>query len=92
MQTLVFGMPLLENKSNELLKALGEKVGECLGLSLYPHHLKNNTKCTLESFCEMTARTAEIINVKNIGIGSDLCLEQPDRCCRVDEKWDLVKK
>ena len=26
----------------------------------------------------MTARTAEIMGVKNIGIGSDLCLNQPD--------------
>ena len=66
------------NKSNELLKALGES-GGMLGLSLYPHHLKDNTNCTLESFCEMTARTAEVMNVKNIGIGSDLCLNQPDR-------------
>ena len=49
-----------------------------LGLSLYAHHLKDSTNCTLESFCEMTARTAEIIGVKNIGIGSDLCLNQPD--------------
>ena len=31
-----------------------------LGLSLYPHHLKNNTDCTLES-CEMVARTVEIL-------------------------------
>ena len=65
------------NKSNDLLKTLGDS-GGMLGLSLYPHHLKNNTNCTLESFCEMTARTAEIMNVENIGIGSDLCLEQPD--------------
>ena len=65
------------NKSNELLKALSES-GGILGLSLYPHHLKNNTNCTLQSFCEMTAKTAEIMNVKNIGIGSDLCLKQPD--------------
>ena len=65
------------NKSSDLLKTLGES-GGMLGLSLYPHHLKNNTECTLESFCEMTARTAEIMNVKNIGIGSDLCLGQPD--------------
>ena len=65
------------NKSNILLKTLGEN-GGMLGLSLYPHHLKNNTDCTLESFCEMVARTAEIMNVKNIGIGSDLCLNQPD--------------
>jgi len=66
------------NKSNDLLKTLGES-GGMLGLSLYPHHLKNNNSCTLESFCEMTAKTAEIMDVKNIGIGSDLCLEQPDR-------------
>ncbi len=68
----------IRNKSNELLKTLGES-GGMLGLSLYPHHLKDNTNCTLESFCEMTARTAEIINIKNIGIGSDLCLNQPDK-------------
>ena len=65
------------NKSNDLLKTLGDS-GGMLGLSLYPHHLKNNTNCSLESFCEMVARTAEIMNVKNIGIGSDLCLKQPD--------------
>ena len=68
----------IRNKSNKLLKTLGES-GGMLGLSLYPHHLKDNTNCTLESFCEMAARTAEIINIKNIGIGSDLCLEQPDK-------------
>ncbi len=72
-----FWHPAKRNKSSDLLKALGES-GGMLGLSLYPHHLKNNTECSLESFCEMAARTAEIMNVKNIGIGSDLCLEQPD--------------
>ena len=66
------------NKSSDLLKTLGES-GGMLGLSLYPHHLKDNTNCTLESFCDMAARTAEIMNIKNIGIGSDLCLKQPDR-------------
>ena len=65
------------NKSNKLLKILSENDG-ILGLSLYPHHLKNGTNCTLESFCEMTAKTAEIMGTKNIGIGSDLCLNQPD--------------
>jgi len=72
-----FWHPAKRNKSNSLLKTLGES-GGMLGLSLYPHHLKNNTNCTLESFCEMTARTADIISFENIGIGSDLCLEQPD--------------
>lgn len=65
------------NKSNDLLKTLSES-GGMLGLSLYPHHLKDNTNCTIESFCEMVARTAEIMDIKNIGIGSDLCLNQPD--------------
>jgi len=67
----------LRNKSNKLLKTLSDS-GGILGLSLYPHHLKDNTNCTLESFCEMVAQTAEIMNLKNIGIGSDLCLNQPD--------------
>ena len=66
------------NKSSELLKTLNDNEG-ILGLSIYPHHLKNNTDCTLESFCEMVAKTAEIMDIKNIGIGSDLCLNQPDK-------------
>jgi len=65
------------NKSTDLLKTLNES-GGMLGLSLYPHHLKDNTNCTIESFCEMVAKTAEIMDIKNIGIGSDLCLNQPD--------------
>ena len=73
-----FWHPAKRNKSSDLLKTLSES-GGILGLSLYPHHLKDNTNCTLESFCEMAARTAEIMNVKNIGIGSDLCLNQPDK-------------
>ncbi len=72
-----FWHPAKRNKSNELLKTLGES-GGMLGLSLYPHHLKNNTNCTIESFCEMVARTTEILSINNIGIGSDLCLKQPD--------------
>ena len=66
------------NKSNDILKALGES-GGMLGLSLYPHHLLNGTNCSLDNFCQMVARTAEIIGIKNLGIGSDLCLQQPDR-------------
>jgi microsomal dipeptidase-like Zn-dependent dipeptidase len=66
------------NKSNDILKALGES-GGMLGLSLYPHHLLNGTNCSLDNFCQMVAQTAEIIGIKNLGIGSDLCLQQPDR-------------
>ena len=65
------------NKPNDILKALGES-GGMLGLSLYPHHLLDGTNCTLDSFCQMVAKTAEIIGTKNLGIGSDLCLKQPD--------------
>ncbi len=65
------------NKSDIILKNLSES-GGMLGLSLYAHHLKNSSNCKLESFCEMVAKTADLIGVKNIGIGSDLCLNQPD--------------
>ena len=67
----------LRNKSNDLLKALASSNG-MLGLSLYAHHLKDSTNCKLESFCEMAARTVDIMGINNVGIGSDLCLNQPD--------------
>ena len=60
-----------------MLKALGES-GGMLGFSLYPHHLKSGSDCTLADFCEMIARTAEMIGVERLGIGSDLCQDQPD--------------
>ena len=65
------------NKSNELLKVLASSKG-MLGLSLYPHHLKDTSNCTLQSFCEMAAKTAELMGVKHIGIGSDLCIGHPN--------------
>ena len=65
------------NKSDAVLKALGES-GGMLGFSLYPLHLKGGSGCTLRSFCEMVARTAELMGVERIGIGSDLCQDQPD--------------
>ena len=72
-----FWFKAIRNKSNDLFKTLGSS-GGMLGLSLYPHHLKDGSNCTLESFCEMTAKTAEVMGVKNIGIGSDLCINHPD--------------
>ncbi len=65
------------NKSDTLLKNLSDS-GGMLGLSLYPHHLKDNSNCKIENFCEMVAKTVDMIGVKNLGIGSDLCLNQPD--------------
>ena len=72
-----FWYAALRNKSDEVLKALGQS-GGMLGFSLYPHHLKSKSDCTLESFCEMIAKTAELMGAENIGLGSDLCQDQPD--------------
>lgn len=69
--------PALRNKSDRVLKALAES-GGMLGFSLYPHHLKDKSDCTLESFCEMVARTADLTGVEHVGLGSDLCQDQPD--------------
>lgn len=70
--------PVARNKSETVLRALGES-GGMLGFSLYPLHLRDGSACTLESFCSMVARTAERIGVGALGIGSDLCQEQPDQ-------------
>ena len=80
------------NKSNELLKALADSKG-MLGLSLYPHHLKDTSNCTLESFCEMAAKTAELIGVEHIGIGSDLCIGHPESVVEWmrNGKWTKTK-
>ncbi|MDJ0613564.1 MAG: membrane dipeptidase [Rhizobiaceae bacterium] len=72
-----FWHPALRNKSNEVLKALGES-GGMLGFSIYPHHLNNGSNCTLQDFCDMIARAADLMGAQNIGIGTDLCQDQPD--------------
>ena len=69
--------PALRNKSDTVLKALAES-GGMLGLSLYPHHLNEGSRCSLEDFCTMIARTAEVMGMEQIGFGSDLCQNQPD--------------
>ena len=72
-----FFEPALRNKSDDVLRALGES-GGMLGFSLYPFHLKDGPDCTLESFCQMVADCAELMGIEHIGIGSDLCQDQPD--------------
>ncbi len=69
--------PALRNKSEAVLRALAE-TGGMLGLSLYPHHLARGSDCTLRDFCEMVARTAEMMGPERLAIGSDLCQDQPD--------------
>ncbi len=69
--------PVPRNKSDAVLRALAES-GGMLGFSLYPHHLAGGSGCTLEAFCTMVARTAEMTGVGALGLGSDLCQGQPD--------------
>ena len=69
--------PALRNKKDDVIRAVTEN-GGMLGFSLYPHHLKDKTGCTLQGFCEMVARTADKFGVKSLGIGSDLCQDHPD--------------
>lgn len=69
--------PALRNKKDEVIKALTAR-GGMLGFSLYPHHLKDGTNCTLESFCQMVAEAASRYGAENLGIGTDLCQDQPD--------------
>ena len=69
--------PAMRNKSDDILRALAQS-GGMLGFSLYPHHLKGKSACTLDDFCTMIARTADLIGSANLGLGSDLCQDQPD--------------
>ncbi|MBR9843737.1 MAG: membrane dipeptidase [Rhodobacteraceae bacterium] len=69
--------PALRNKRDAVIHAV-TKQGGMLGFSLYPHHLKDKSDCTLQSFCEMIARAADRYGAAHLGIGSDLCQDQPD--------------
>jgi membrane dipeptidase len=66
----------VRNKSDKVLRALAES-GGMLGFSLYPLHI-GGAACTLEAFTAMVARTAELMGVERIGIGSDTVRGWPD--------------
>ena len=68
--------PAKRNKSNLVLRKLSQS-GGLLGFSLYPFHLKNGPDCTLQDFCQMIAKTADLMGIEHIGIGTDLCQNQP---------------
>lgn len=69
--------PARRNKSDAVLRAVTD-AGGMLGFSLYPHHLKGKSDCSIESFCQMIADTADRYGAEKLGIGSDLCQDQPD--------------
>lgn len=62
----------LRNKSDDVLRALGQS-GGMLGFSMYPFHLNNGPDCTLDDFCGMIMDTAALMGIDHVGIGSDLC-------------------
>lgn len=69
--------PALRNKTDTVLRALAE-TGGMLGFSFYPHHLKDGSACSLSAFCAMVAEAAGRYGTDCLGIGSDLCQDQPD--------------
>ena len=69
--------PALRNKRHDVIRAVTEN-GGMMGFSLYPHHLRGKSDCTVESFCQMVADAAAAFGVEHFGIGSDLCQDQPD--------------
>lgn len=69
--------PALRNKRESVIRAVTGN-GGMLGFSMYPHHLKDKGDCSLQMFCEMIARTAEKYGAAHLGLGSDLCQDQPD--------------
>ena len=56
--------PALRNKRDNVIEAVVSN-GGMIGFSLYPHHLKNGSQCTLADFCSMVAQSAE-----KYGVGS----------------------
>jgi microsomal dipeptidase-like Zn-dependent dipeptidase len=70
-------LDVARNVPDRVIDALAGS-GGMLGFSLYPHHLAGGSHCTLEAFCAMVARTAERVGTGCLGIGSDLCQDQPD--------------
>ncbi|MEM6579083.1 MAG: membrane dipeptidase [Pseudomonadota bacterium] len=69
--------PARRNKRDDVIRAVVGN-GGMIGFSIYPHHLRDGSACTVESFCTMIARTAERYGVDHLGLGTDLCQDQPD--------------
>lgn len=69
--------PARRNKSDDVIRAVVQN-GGMFGFSLYPHHLRGKSNCSLTEFCQMIARMVDRFGVDHFGIGSDLCQDQPD--------------
>ena len=69
--------PARRNFGDDVLRALVAR-GGMLGFSVYPHHLAGGSGCTLDNFCRMVAEAADRYGAEHLGIGTDLCQDQPD--------------
>lgn len=69
--------PARRNFGDDVIAALVAR-GGMMGFSVYPHHLAGGSACTLESFCQMVADAASRFGAEHLGIGTDLCQDQPD--------------
>lgn len=69
------------NVSDDLMEVLSD-TGGMIGFSTYPLHLAEGSECKAESFAEMIARCAETFGIDILGIGSDLCQDQPGSVLR----------
>ena len=69
--------PTPRNKSDRVFSALSE-TGGMIGFSIYPNHLKDGSNCALDEFCRMVAGIADKYGVDMLGLGTDLCQDQPD--------------
>ena len=69
--------PAPRNLHHDLVQALSD-TGGMFGFSLYPHHLKGGSDCSLSDFAQMVAEMVQTYGDKIFGIGSDLCQDQPD--------------
>ena len=82
--------PHPRNKSNELLRLLGER-GGIIGLATYPN-IAGGYGESAEKFCELVARSVEICGIDHVGIGTDLgrkCTESDNRWMRMG-RWTRI--
>ena len=69
--------PARRNFGDDVIKPLVAR-GGMVGFSVYPHHLKGGSECTIKSFCQMVADAASRYGAECLGVGTDLCQDQPD--------------
>ncbi len=62
--------PHKRNKTDDVLKALAES-GGVLGCATYRNIAGDHYSSSLQAWCEMVARTAELIGVDHVAIGTD---------------------